>query len=72
MKSRGADLDKAYQQALDYTYGLKDFELPKFILISDFAQFVVYDLEEKSATHFPLIDLTNIFHTSITHKPYHP
>ena len=57
MKSRGADLDKAYQQALDYTYGLKDFELPKFILISDFAQFVVYDLEEKSVTHFPLIDL---------------
>lgn len=57
MKSRGADLDKAYQQALDYTYGLKDFELPKFILISDFAQFVVYDLEEKSVTHFLLIDL---------------
>lgn len=57
MKSRGADLDKAYQQALEYTYGLKDFELPKFILISDFAQFVVYDLEEETVTQFPLIDL---------------
>ena len=57
MKSRGANLDKAYQQAIDYTYGLKELELPKFILISDFTQFIVYDLEDESVTQFPLIDL---------------
>ena len=28
MKSRRKDLDKAYQQAIDYTHGLKQYELP--------------------------------------------
>ena len=36
MKSRGQDLDKAYQQAIDYCHGLKDYELPKLIMICDF------------------------------------
>ena len=42
MKSRGQDLDKAYKQAKDYCHGLKDHELPKLILISDFNHFHVY------------------------------
>ncbi|MBK8444410.1 MAG: class I SAM-dependent DNA methyltransferase [Sphingobacteriales bacterium] len=45
MKSRGKNLDKAYQQAKDYLHGLKEHELPKFILISDFENFRLYDLE---------------------------
>lgn len=45
MKSRGKNLDKAYQQAIDYTHGLKEHELPKYILISDFETFRLYDLE---------------------------
>ena len=45
MKSRGKNLDKAYQQAKDYTHGLKQHELPKYILISDFENFRLYDLE---------------------------
>lgn len=49
MKSRGKNLDRAYQQALDYTHGLKDHELPKYILISDFENFRLYDLEDLSA-----------------------
>ena len=36
MKSRGEDLEKAYQQATDYLPGLKDAELPDYILVSDF------------------------------------
>lgn len=48
MKSRGKNLDKAYQQAKDYTYGLKQHELPKYILISDFENFRLYDLESLS------------------------
>jgi hypothetical protein len=42
MKSRGQDLDKAYKQALDYCHGLKEYELPKLILICDFHRFHVY------------------------------
>jgi hypothetical protein len=42
MKSRGQDLDKAHKQALDYCHGLKEYELPKLILICDFHRFHVY------------------------------
>src|ERR1700754_764806 len=45
-KSRGRDLDKAYSQAKDYFPGLKEKELPRYILVSDFARFHLYDLEE--------------------------
>lgn len=45
MKSRGKNLDKAYKQAIDYTHGLKDTELPKYIMVSDFATIRLYDLE---------------------------
>jgi hypothetical protein len=45
-KSKGKDLDKAYTQALDYFPGLKETELPKYILVSDFEIFRLYDLEE--------------------------
>jgi hypothetical protein len=56
-KSRGKDLDRAYQQALDYFPGLKDAELPKYILVSDFARFRLYDLEENTRSDFALKDL---------------
>jgi hypothetical protein len=59
MKSRGKNLDKAYQQAIDYTHGLKQHELPKYILVSDFENFRLYDLEEDSHTEFKLNDLVN-------------
>ena len=44
MKSRGKNLDKAFGQAKDYLHGLKEHELPKYILISDFEHFRLYDL----------------------------
>ena len=60
MKSRGKNLDKAYQQAIDYTHGLKQHELPKYILVSDFENFRLYDLEEEGKTvEFKLNDLVN-------------
>ncbi|MEI6881056.1 MAG: DNA methyltransferase [Bacteroidota bacterium] len=59
MKSRGKNLDKAYQQAKDYTLGLKQHELPKYILISDFENFRLYDLEEDKHIEFKLNDLVN-------------
>ncbi len=57
MKSKGKNLDKAYQQAIDYTHGLKQHELPKFILICDFENFRLYDLEEDKIVEFKLNEL---------------
>ncbi|MHB1197226.1 MAG: class I SAM-dependent DNA methyltransferase [Lutibacter sp.] len=62
MKSRGKNLDKAYQQAIDYTHGLKQHELPKYILISDFENFRLYDLEDDKHIEFKLDDFINNVH----------
>jgi hypothetical protein len=63
MKSRGKNLDRAYGQAKDYLHGLKDHELPKYILISDFEHFRFYDLEENKTIEFRLNELvSNVQH----------
>ena len=63
MKSRGKNLDKAYQQAKDYLHGLKQHELPKYILTSDFENFHLHDLEEDKTIEFKLKDLIkNVYH----------
>lgn len=57
-KSRGKDLDRAYKQATDYFSGLKDRDLPRYVLVSDFARFRLYDLDgEEEPVEFPLKDL---------------
>jgi hypothetical protein len=56
-KSRGKNLDRAFQQAKDYFPGLKERDLPRYILVSDFARFRLYDLEEALETEFILKDL---------------
>ena len=56
-KSRGRDLDRAYSQAKDYFPGLKDRDLPRYILVSDFEKFRLFDLEDGTQTQFPLKDL---------------
>lgn len=56
-KSLGRDLKKAKTQALNYFPGLKDSELPRFILLSDFQSFELYDLEEDEKLHITLADL---------------
>ncbi|WJI09505.1 class I SAM-dependent DNA methyltransferase [Methanobacterium sp. CWC-01] len=56
-KSRGESLDTAYTQAKDYFPGLKEKELPRYILVSDFANFRLYDLEDDKRTEFELKDL---------------
>jgi len=56
-KSRGKDLDRAFHQATDYFYGLKERDLPRYVLVSDFARFRLYDLEEGTDAEFPLKDL---------------
>ncbi|MEZ4886519.1 MAG: DNA methyltransferase [Chitinophagales bacterium] len=61
-KSRGKDLDKAFEQALDYFPGLKEHELPKYILVSDFYDFQLYDLEENTEQHFTLPEFLQHIH----------
>jgi len=58
-KSRGKNLDRAYAQALDYFPGIPERDLPKYILVSDFAHFRLYDLEESEQHEFALKDLHN-------------
>ena len=55
-KSRGKDLDRAFQQAKDYFPGLKDRDAPRYILVSDFARFRLYDLEEGKQHEFTLAE----------------
>ncbi|MGD9639412.1 MAG: class I SAM-dependent DNA methyltransferase [Alphaproteobacteria bacterium] len=61
-KSKGRDLKKAKEQALDYFPNLKDTELPRYILLSDFQNFEFYDLEEDTEYNFPLKEFSKNIH----------
>ena len=61
-KSKGKDLSKAYQQALDYFPGIQEQELPQYVLVSDFSNFRLYDLDTGEETDFALSDLPNKVH----------
>jgi hypothetical protein len=56
-KSRGKDLDRALHQALDYFPGLKERDLPRYILVSDFARFRLHDLDQDEVHQFILAEL---------------
>lgn len=58
-KSKGKSLDKAYGQVMDYFPGIVDKELPKYILVSDFSNFRLYDLEHNSKIDFPIQKLVD-------------
>jgi hypothetical protein len=59
-KSLGHDLGKAQSQAFEYIQGLfnegKHNEIPRYVIVSDFARVVLYDLEPEDKTHLPLLD----------------
>src|SRR6202050_877649 len=44
-KSAGRNLAKAKEQAFDYFEGIKEHELPRYILLSDFQTFELHDLD---------------------------
>lgn len=56
-KSRGKALDRAYGQARDYFPGLKDRDLPRYVLVSDFERFRLHDLETGEEHTFALKEL---------------
>src|SRR5690606_33267723 len=59
MKSKGKNLDKAFIQAKEYIHGIKEHELPKYILVSDFENFRLFDIEENKSFEFKLKDLVH-------------
>ena len=73
-KSLGKNLDIAFEQSLEYFAGLKDRELPRYLMVSDFARCRLYDLEADTEHEFALPDLhKNIHHFAFiagyqTHK----
>lgn len=56
-KSRGKSLDKAFTQAKQYFPGLKERDLPKYILVSDFANFRLYNLDTNEQFEFGINEL---------------
>ena len=56
-KSRGKNLDSAFSQATDYFPGLSDKELPRYIIVSDFARIRIRNLDTGDSVEFPLAEL---------------
>ncbi|MBN2215843.1 MAG: class I SAM-dependent DNA methyltransferase [Pirellulales bacterium] len=71
-KSRDKDLDKAHCQAMDYIQDLqrenRADEVPRYVIVSDFAQLALHDLEEDVTVQFPLAE----FHRHISHFGFIP
>lgn len=55
-KSIGRDLKKASRQGFDYFPGLKDHEIPRYMMVSDFQTFELRDLESDEVLKFNLAD----------------
>jgi hypothetical protein len=63
-KSKGKNLEKAKNQAIAYSFGLTEEELPKYILLCDFARFRLFNLDENTQhdfLHKDLIKHINLF-----------
>jgi hypothetical protein len=60
-KSAGKSLERATKQAFDYFPGIKERDLPRYVVVSDFFRFRLYDLESSNGAsefiEFPLKDL---------------
>ena len=58
-KSAGEDLGKAHAQGMDYIRGLKDTgrdrEIPRWLIVSDFARIALHDLEPEQDPDAPLL-----------------
>ncbi len=61
-KSSGKSLEKAFQQAINYFPGLKEHELPQYILVSNFQHFKLYDLDTNQEIEFALKDFVQNVH----------
>ena len=53
-KSRGKDLEAAFEQAKGYVFELSKEEAPRYVLVCDFDRFKLYDRETKNEASFEL------------------
>ena len=71
-KSLGKPLHKAEAQAMDYIQALKnegrDDEIPRYVIVSDFARIALHDLEEDATVDFTLDE----FHRRVDHFAFIP
>ena len=56
-KSAGRDLQRAYGQAGEYVDALSESQQPRYVLVSDFQSFELYDLDTREHKRFTLADL---------------
>jgi type I restriction-modification system DNA methylase subunit len=56
-KSKGKDLNAAFNQAADYYLALPEHERPRYIITSDFANFRLYDLRKDTERDCTLAEL---------------
>ena len=56
-KSAGRSLEEAYEQAGEYFDSLSERDRPRYILVSDFQNFELYDFDERREHTFKLSDL---------------
>ncbi len=61
-KSRGKNLDRAFAQAQDYLPGLPAHQLPRYVLVSDFARLRLDDLDAGTSVTFALAELPDQLH----------
>jgi hypothetical protein len=71
-KSAGEDLDAAMVQAEGYLNGLEEEELPRLIVLSDFASFRVLNLETREELEFPLVEFPDRLDLFIFLAGYRP
>ena len=57
-KSAGRDLQRAYGQAGEYVDALSESQRPRYVLVSDFQSFELYDLDTREHKRFTLADLS--------------
>ncbi|MRR51367.1 MAG: class I SAM-dependent DNA methyltransferase [Rhodocyclaceae bacterium] len=74
-KSRGKDLGKAEIQAFDYIRDLvrdnRSDELPRYIIVSDFAKIALHDLEPEDQRDLPLFDQWRVKTTEFALSEFH-
>ena len=59
MKSRGKNLTKAYEQAKDYAFNLRDRDLPEYIMVCDFENIRLYRILTNQIWTFKVANLSN-------------
>ncbi len=74
-KSRGKDLSKAGSQAFQYIQDLarsgRHDEIPRYVIVSDFARIALHDLEPDRQLDLPLFDQWRVQTTEFTLADFH-